>query len=739
METDRAAGELSQQCVALTRASTSVQRRRKRPRLPEAERQRAVIACDRCRRLKEKCDGGAQCARCQRCGRPCERSPSNGRPDAAGRMSDSTHQRLTNLEHIAKHFLGDAALASETLQASVDALVAGQGLPDSNKDRPSQDRELAMEEPHYTIKEVSPNVAHYSGEFSHWSFSKRIQDHVDRGLQTSTAGTSKDDDGVIEYWRANHLRSSKGTVQSTLCDLPPKDISMFLLKTYFCHAQTNTPFVEEGWANVNLERLYTSLPTICEDDAPCVCTLLLVLAVGTQFAHLEDKPLSAESSLAGSIDHETAVESVGVALYQRATRLIPDVLTIASVESVQAFLLFAHYVLPLDAQGLAYSYVGMATKVAIQNGMHRHCKDSRLDALALSFRTKLWMTASRLEKRISVLHGRPETITSLESTINHLDSVVGASNHDMNRRQMTMLQLTDWLSRINCAIEAIHSNSGSQRALSFEDLFESYQQHQKWWQSLSDMATLAASPSRAMIHVHLCYHLNVVFLGRPFVFTHAKRHGVSSHTAPHRGLETTNGLQSKSQTLARAAVQSARAIVDLCQMLHGSLGLARASYTEFSSCRAAIMTLLAHDLDTFTADDINQAPHAPVNESLAQGMALIRLMASANVSAQSEVSVLTSLDDAIKRLASKRGSDNSTRPDATSETIRPYDNLASWALGLRNHACDLQSSQLTSSHHVEPFHYDHTAASEWPSASEMWDGEAQSLLNVDDIFDFAMP
>jgi hypothetical protein len=738
METDRAAEEQNQQCVGLTRTSTTVQRRRKRPRLPDSERQRAVIACDRCRRLKEKCDGGTQCARCQRCGRACERSPSNGRPDAAGRMSDSTHQRLLNLEYIARHFLGDAELTSETLQTAVDALVASQELPDANIDPTGQDRELAMEEPQYTIKEVSPNVSHYSGEFSHWSFSKRIQDHVDRRLQRSTAVASGDNERVLEYWRANHLRSSKGTLQSILCDLPPENISMFLLKTYFCHAQTNTPFVGEAWATANLQKLYTTLPSTCEEDTPWVCTILLVLAIGTQFAHLEDKPLSGEPSIASSIDHGTAVESVGVSLYQRATRLIPDVLTIASVESVQAFLLFAHYVLPLDAQGLAYSYVGMATKVAIQNGMHRSCNNSRPDASTLNFRLRLWMTASRLEKRISVLHGRPETITSLKSAIDCLEPAIGSTNYDMNSRQMTMLQLTDWLSRINSAIETIHSNFGKQRALSFEDLFGLHQQHHRWWQSLSEVSKLPTSLSRANVHIHLCYHLNVVFLGRSFVFTHAKRHSTSSQVVPHRRHDTTNGLQSKSQTLAQAAVQSARAIVDLCQTLHNSLGLARASYTEFSSCRAAIMTLLAHNLDMITTDDTVQTSRGLVNESLVQGMALIRLMASANISAQSEVSVLASLDDAIKQLASKRSADNPAGAETSSE-IRPYDDLASWALGLRNQASELQDSQLSPSQIVEPFHYERTAASEWPSASEMWDGEAQSLLNVDDIFDFTIP
>lgn len=149
------------------------------------------------------------------------------------------------------------------------------------------------------------------------------------------------------------------------------------------------------------------------------------------------------------------------------------------------------------------------------------------------------------------------------------------------------------------------------------------------------------------------------------------------------------------------------------------------------------MTLLAHDLEKITGVDGIQALHAPINDSLVQGMSLIRLMASANVSAQSEVSVLASLDAAIKRLASKRGTDDPNRADASSE-IRPYDHLASWALGLRSQVGELQSSQFTPPLQVEAVHYDQATVSEWPSASEMWDGEAQSLLNVDDIFDFTI-
>jgi hypothetical protein len=44
----------------------------KRPRIAEEDRKRAARACDGCRRLKEKCEGGVPCIRCTRTGRNCE-------------------------------------------------------------------------------------------------------------------------------------------------------------------------------------------------------------------------------------------------------------------------------------------------------------------------------------------------------------------------------------------------------------------------------------------------------------------------------------------------------------------------------------------------------------------------------------------------------------------------------------------------------------------------------------------
>ncbi|KAK9559850.1 hypothetical protein V6000_006954 [Aspergillus fumigatus] len=43
----------------------------KRPRVSEENRKRAVRACDGCRRVKEKCEGGVPCRRCLRYRRQC--------------------------------------------------------------------------------------------------------------------------------------------------------------------------------------------------------------------------------------------------------------------------------------------------------------------------------------------------------------------------------------------------------------------------------------------------------------------------------------------------------------------------------------------------------------------------------------------------------------------------------------------------------------------------------------------
>lgn len=83
-------------------------------------------------------------------------------------------------------------------------------------------------------------------------------------------------------------------------------------------------------------------------------------------------------------------------------------------------------------------------------------------------------------------------------------------------------------------------------------------------------------------------------------------------------------------------------IISLLRILHETTGLARSSYTEFSSCRAALLVMLAQS--------VNGPQTLELKAAIDVGMQLIRRMAAGNVSTQSETSVIEALETAVRRL-----------------------------------------------------------------------------------------
>lgn len=203
----------------------------------------------------------------------------------------------------------------------------------------------------------------------------------------------------------------------------------FLVQMFFKHAQTNNFYVEEDWLRDKLNTCYFNPSSLSSNDASSLCAILMVLAVGTQFAHMESATpvnrLGADS--AENVDRHFSEDEVGLTFYQFALKLLPDIIATASVRSVQACLLIGTYLLPLDTSGLSYTYFGLALKLAIQNGMHRKYHGEGLSARIIEIRNRVFWTAYTIEKcgsrlpiphsqlteyrRISILHGRPASLS----------------------------------------------------------------------------------------------------------------------------------------------------------------------------------------------------------------------------------------------------------------------------------------------------------------------------------------
>ena len=129
------------------------------------------------------------------------------------------------------------------------------------------------------------------------------------------------------------------------------------------------------------------------------------------------------------------------------------------------------------------------------------------------------------------------------------------------------------------------------------------------------------------------YHLTFIFVGRSFIL----RNPTSDATA---------WLDLRSE-LVNDCLTSAKAVVNLSQTLHDTIGLARSSYTEFTSCSAAVVAMLAQRI--FTEEP-------SLKDSCDKGVKLLREMSIGIFSQSSERLTIDKLEMAARRLDEKNSS-----------------------------------------------------------------------------------
>ncbi|KAH7118353.1 putative PrnA-like fungal-specific transcription factor [Dactylonectria macrodidyma] len=529
-----------------------------------------------------------------------------------------------------------------------------------SQDQPFDDA-ATLERESFTVKTLSRSTAHYSGEFSHWNFSHTVRQKVNHYLDATGSSSQNgfqappvQNEGwdpasqkpkIVEYWRATQLQVPSSRVQNVLSILPPKGIAIFLAQVYFEFAQTNSFFVEDTWVYDKLKLLYEHPGNVTSSAAAWVCSVVMVLAVGTQFAHMGSGELAVRTPAADG-DPPTGKES-GTMLYQTATTLLPDIITVASLESVQACLLLAHYTMPLDTHGLAYTYLGLGIKMAIQNGMHRKYTGVELDPWTIETRNRLWWTAYTVERRVCVLHGRPASITAIE-----MDTELPKDLAEFRQRNqpskfdnmLALIHLTGGLADIASSLTFLRRCPKALQATYLERILSVRERLLTWWSTLpQDVQTPSVSSPlfRPNVHLKLSYHLTQIFTGRLFIFHESSRGSLTD------GASKDMPRRNRRATLVSDALEAAFDVMNLLELLHETKGLARESYTEFSSCRAALLLLLAQS--------INQRTER-VRTAVKLGMRLIKLMSTgSNVSNQSEASVIETIDLAICRLHSLNG------------------------------------------------------------------------------------
>ncbi|KAL2870291.1 uncharacterized protein BJX67DRAFT_370264 [Aspergillus lucknowensis] len=667
----------------------------KRPRVSEENRKRAVRACDGCRRVKEKCEGGVPCRRCMRYRRQCifthpdhaekiARSSSVSlleRTAARSRYDMVESERIQCMERILQHYVPNISFDIQSLRKTAEELKSkhrgsdSEGGPSIGLD--SEDLEdLAIEDEDFTIKALPDNTTQYSGEFSYLNFSMKIRKKIDEWMKAETPEASTETEPFEERWRTTQLQSGSAVVSASVTCLPPRFVADFLVQMFFQYAQTNNFYVEEDWLKDKLNTCYTNPGSLSSNDAGAVCSILMVLAIGTQFAHMESatpvNQLSSNPSDTG--DHGFSEDEVGLTFYQFASKLLPDIIASASIRSVQACLLIGTYLLPLDTSGLCYTYFGLALKMAIQNGMHRRYSGEGLPPHMVEIRNRVFWTAYTIEKRVSILHGRPVSLSDTDVDAAMPVDFPGlmpqgqVSNHT---NMIALITLTLKLGEVANEISVLRKSRKNQQQDCLERLLNLRKHLVEWWNTLPEETHCrdlnpAGPLFRPNLHLKLDYCLTRIFLGRPFLFSSMK--GFSSAASQISPLKTPSGVWKNRSTLITDCVEAALEIIDLCRLLRDETGLARASFTEFSSCRAALLVILAQSLTKRTER---------LREALQKGMALIKIMSMGVGSARSAVSVIEALERAISRLEEYSASQAGGQSGSTESA---YDRFKNWEM-----------------------------------------------------------
>lgn len=195
----------------------------------------------------------------------------------------------------------------------------------------------------------------------------------------------------------------------------------------------------------------------------------------------------------------------------------------------------------------------------------------------------------------------------------------------------------------------------------------------EWWDSLSiDVDCKDLNPRGALFrqncHLKMCYLLIHIYMGRPFIFESKEREWQ---------LETrssTTKSPSRWSGLVEDCVESALEILDALQLLSDNVGLCRASYTEFSSCRAALLVILAESLSD------RKSPK--LRDGLSRGMVLIRQMIGGTAS-ESEISYIEAIESAIRSLSSNEDAVNSMGVSAEQTSSSAYARFKDWTQSMK--------------------------------------------------------
>ncbi|KAF3046886.1 hypothetical protein E8E12_005440 [Didymella heteroderae] len=269
--------------------------------------------------------------------------------------------------------------------------------------------------------------------------------------------------------------------------------------------------------------------------------------------------------------------------YQQARNLIPDIIELNSIRTVQATFVIGVYLLPASAISSSYVYLGLALRKALAIDLHLEPEEASISDTEKELRRRLWWAVYSLERCTTVKLNRPRSVdtviitANLPSPLPALDAQQAFNNID---HQLANAQLMMILDRIEGHNTAQIPSKGVEAAL------------KQWKRSLPPTLKLElihprTSSYRATFHLYLNYYFARIAMGKVSIVAR-----VRTYLKARFGGGDQHVFEEHSHYLAEACIKAAKKILRLYEDVRRTGNLTRFSFTDFQGCSVATSLVL---------------------------------------------------------------------------------------------------------------------------------------------------
>lgn len=362
---------------------------------PNEKRRRVTRACDNCRLKKVKCDGKQPCIHCTVYSYSCTYDRPNVRNKKAPAPLPSTPQSAALLQLIAMNRMPsvNTVNANLVLCQNIMTLLFPKLRLNLLDDKPANFDFKKLQKVVGYLNQKNPAVIN-------------VHDIMDLYLDSPTPSASP----------ISHLEppvGSTGSTDDTLgCEikimLPSKDVALQLIYTTWSKACVLFRFYHRPSLLEEVDLLYSLDPLHYTDrQQKFLPFMYLILACGLLF-----------SKQSFNDARNDTLDDDGFRYFLEARKLI-DITNVGDIPSIQTIVMMILYLQCLARLSTCYSYIGIALRSALKEGLHRNLSifqssKRRLDPIEVDTRKRLFYTIYKMDIYINSLLGLPRLISEDE-------------------------------------------------------------------------------------------------------------------------------------------------------------------------------------------------------------------------------------------------------------------------------------------------------------------------------------